>query len=205
MRINDPIDVIDQRAGRIARMSPIVAGAMVVSAAVILAFGWLGDHWQLVRPAQDAAAMVPLTAFCFVLIGLALIVFQAGGRSDKVIAQVLVLAAIALAAANYLAILTGLHDGLAFFLPGDRPYTDRMSPVTSFGMILGGLAVLATVQGRSILPLAISVFGISASICLVVLTTPDPTGDPLVSALSGLSLYTELGFLMLFTAVALDA
>ena len=77
--------------------------------------------------------------------------------------------------------------------------------VTSVGMILGGLAVLATVQGRSILPLAISVFGISASICLVVLTSPDPTADPLVSALSGLSLYTELGFLMLFTAVALDA
>ncbi|MAS53085.1 MAG: hypothetical protein CMJ44_00395 [Pimelobacter sp.] len=183
----------------------MMAGALVFAAALVLSFGWVGDHWQLVRPAQDAASIVPLTACCFVLLGLALIIFRAGGRSDKVMAQVLVLAALALAAANYLAILTGLPEGLAFFLPGELPYTDRMSPVTSVGMILGGLAVLATVQGRTILPLAISVFGISASICLVVLTSPDPTADPLVSALSGLSLYTELGFLMLFTAVALDA
>ena len=96
MRTNDTFDTPDQPAGRFARLSPVMAGALVFAAALVLSFGWVGDHWQLVRPAQDAASIVPLTACCFVLLGLALIIFRAGGRSDKVMAQVLVLAALAL-------------------------------------------------------------------------------------------------------------
>ncbi|WP_425050543.1 hypothetical protein [Psychromarinibacter sp. S121] len=205
MPLNDPLDESEANSVRFGWIAPALAGCLTLGAGLIYAFGWLGDIWQLVRPTREAASLVPLTAFSFVMLGLALMIHRAGGQRDQVVSNALALTTLALAVANYAAILWGHADGLSFLIPSESRVGDRMSPVTSFGMILAALAVLAVVQRRSLLSLSLAVFGISAGICLIVLTTPDMTGNPLISAMAGLSLYTEIGFVLLFTAIALDS
>lgn len=175
--------------------------AVLAAALAVLSLGWLGQVAPFVRPAPDLPAMMPLTAICVAALAAALLLRHAHPAGMARIAIVVG----GVAVLNLGLILSGVPLGLEAYLPLERLPTDRMAPTTSFAIILLSASVLTLNADRSVGAMALSVFGMSATFCLAVLTLDDMGGPSLFAPLSGMSIYTEFCVLALFGVVAAEA
>ncbi|MDF0602243.1 hypothetical protein P1J78_16000 [Psychromarinibacter sp. C21-152] len=195
-KLDGPIE-----SARTGRLPAAIALTVLTGAAAVLVLGWLARAGPFVRPAPEAAAMVPLTALGLAGIAAALLLRQAQPGP----AQGLAAAVGALAALNLAVILFGQPLGLGAYLPLDRLPDDRMAPPTSLALVLLALSVPALVARNAVAAMALSVFGLSATACMTLLTLDSLGGTVPFPAFAGLSLYTALCLLALFTVVALEA
>jgi PAS domain S-box-containing protein len=165
------------------RLSVGVAGGGVCSLAVVVLIGWQIHSRSLIQVIPTFAPMQRMTAVCFLLSGVALLLLRAGHKRLVAICASIVLLLVALVSLEY---LFGADFGIDQLLGPDyiklhTPNPGRMSPVTVLCLIGASVALLAAAT-RKVAASASAVVGILASMI---------TSVGLVSALGYLFGHTQ--------------
>ncbi len=137
------------------------AGVLVSTVGTVVLAGWLFD----VTPAKSVMAgwrvMVPVTAVCFILIGVALVL--AAGKTQRraglMAARLAAIVSLTLPLLTFVEYLTGIRSGLEnwFGVAFDDPagLAGRMSPLTSLCLVVISTSVIAaTLPGARAMVLA---------------------------------------------------
>ena len=131
----------------------LTAGALVAAAGTVVLLGWLFDVSSAKSVMSGWRVMVPATAACFVLAGLALVV--AAGHSQRrpnlLAARAIAGIALALPLVTFIEYLTGVRTGIEGWFgvrfDNSSPVAGRMSPLTSLCFIvLNGALVSLTLR-----------------------------------------------------------
>ena len=129
---------------------PLVAGAIVAVAAVVVLVGWTFDVTFAKSVVPGWRVMVPSTAISFLFAGLALVYGSASSRQSR--ARVAIVSVLALAGALFPAATLfeyvigarlGLEHLIGFTFAGDPSVAGRMSPLTSLCLMVLGAALVA--------------------------------------------------------------
>jgi signal transduction histidine kinase/CheY-like chemotaxis protein len=150
---------------------PLVAGAIVAFAAVIVLLGWTFDVTFAKSVVPGWRVMVPSTAISFLFAGLALVYGSASSRQSP--ARVAIVSALAIVGAVFPAMtlieyLTGTRLGLehwiGFTFSGDPSVAGRMSPLASLCLVVLCVALVAI---GSLRPIATQVAEIASGATLM--------------------------------------
>lgn len=120
-------------------------GVLSLSLGAVVLFGWLVDIPSLTRVLPQWNAMVPSTAVCFILSGLALLTCKR--LTEKTVSRLqvgLVLLTVLLAGARIVELITGSHFGIEFLiLFGRAQPSGHMSVQTVFGFLIFAVGIMA--------------------------------------------------------------
>ena len=127
----------------------LAAGALVAGAGTVVLLGWLFDITSAKSVMAGWRVMVPATAVCFVLAGIA-IMLAAGSahrRPNLLAARAVALLGVALPLLTFMEYLAGIRTGLEgwFGVTFDAasPVAGRMSPLTSLSFAVLGASLVA--------------------------------------------------------------
>ena len=136
---------------RVFERVPVIAGIGVVALGVLVLIGWSLNFRAIVTPRANAYPMLPLTAVCFVLAGVSLII---AGRFDRTtsgeaIQQTLAALVSTIAGLTLYEYLRGSESGFDLLLFGSRLHQlsitppGRMAVDTAGTFLLFGLGLLS--------------------------------------------------------------
>ncbi|SHH92991.1 hypothetical protein [Marivita hallyeonensis] len=186
-------------AGRSASpVTAIIAVLIAIYATLALVVGWGLRVDLLVRNPTADAAMVPATAFCFVLSAGAILGALA---QNRYMVRTLTAAILVISAVTSFGQISGWTDatGLLFIQVAE---SERMAPVTAVGFLFVTYAINRLRNGRTFAVQAISALGLSSAIGVAVLAISDVTGLINGWFLSGVSVQTAALFSILFFALS---
>ena len=131
----------------------LTAGALVAAAGTGVLAGWVFDVSTAKSVMSGWRVMVPATAACFVLTGLAIVVAagHAARRPNLLAARAIAAVGLALPLLTFVEYITGVRTGIEGWFgvsfDGSSPVAGRMSPLTSLCFIvLNGALVSLTVR-----------------------------------------------------------
>ncbi len=196
-----------RRLERFFRLLPIVLGALIVAAGVTALAGWAFDVPLLRGQVRGKLPMVPISAVCFALGGMALLLAQLSGNRWAVIASSILAVAIAGAAlSTMLEYVTGTPVGLnrqlfhAEVTRSGARASGGMAINTAFAFLVFALGLLVLKRDRETLRLNsqfLATLILIVSFLAVVGYTFGVRDFYSFQLLSGMSLYSAITFTLL--------
>lgn len=192
---------------RARTFSLVVAFGMLATASLILVHGWLLGNDMTARVMPQFRAMVPSTAFCFALLAVAFILLL---RPRRHLTACAISGLVALIATICL-----VNLATVFFLGGtgiDALFrqatfqTDRMSILTSFGLLVcaGCVVTMLTLRSHaSEVMTSAALLGLSTGLTLIAGQAFDPGRLYELAILDGMSVPSACLFTLFFAAVLL--
>lgn len=185
----------------------LVSTAMLAVSLLVLTHGWMLGHDATVRLLPEFRAMVPSTALCFALLGIAFTQLFLP-RSGLMIASVAGItgAVVTICLANLAAVYLLGGTGIDGLFRASRFAADRMSILTSFGLLLCAGCILAMLTFRARASDAMTtaaLVGFSTGLTVIAGHAFDPRSLYDIGLLDGISVPTAFLFSLFFAAVVL--
>ncbi|MEO8431258.1 MAG: ATP-binding protein [Acidobacteriota bacterium] len=199
----------DFSRGLIARRLPPACGAAILLLGTAVVIGWQTGSDRLIRILPGYRPMVYVTALCFMLAGLSLLLRASRWPRLSAIPAALAVCATAVKVLEY---ASGARSGFeATLLPGlvrVQPAMSRMPPITAIAFLIAGSALCAA-SGRRLARRPF-VMGLSGALILgfatvVLMGYATGTTGYLWSPLAGMALHAAIGLFLLGMAVLVIA
>lgn len=184
-----------------------VAIAMLVVSSLVLTHGWMLGHEATIRLVPEFRAMVPSTALCFALLGIAFLqLFLPRGRVVTSSVAWITGVVVTICVANLATVYVVGGSGIDWVFRASRFGTDRMAIMTSVGLIVCSACILAILTFRdraSDTMTFVALLGFSTSLSVVAGHAFDARSLYKMRLFDGVSLPSALLFALFFAAVAL--
>lgn len=184
-----------------------VAIAMLAVSSLVLTHGWMLGHDTTVRLVPEFRAMVPSTALCFALLGIAFFqLFLPRGAVVTASVACITGAVVTICVANLATIYVVGGGGIDWLFRASRFGTDRMAIMTSVGLIVCAACILTILTFRdraSDTMTVVALVGVSTSLSVVAGHAFDARSLYTMRLFDGVSLPSALLFALFFAAVAL--